>query len=65
MGYQAVRGKRWKLTHYTELSGMDELYDLQTDPFEMRNVIDDPKSKDALTAIRARLMTLLKQTQTP
>jgi arylsulfatase A-like enzyme len=39
MGYQALRGARWKYIHYTELEAMDELYDLQQDPYEMRNVI--------------------------
>ena len=32
MGYQAVRTERYKYIHYTELSGMDELYDLRSDP---------------------------------
>jgi N-acetylglucosamine-6-sulfatase len=39
MGYQALRTERWKYIHYTELEGMDELYDLKVDPYEMRNVI--------------------------
>ena len=29
MGYQAVRTRRWKYIHYVDLSGADELYDLQ------------------------------------
>ena len=39
MGYEAVRTERYKLIHYLELEGMDELYDLETDPYEMRNLI--------------------------
>ena len=46
MGYQALRTKRWKLIRYLELEGMDELYDLQSDPYEMRNRINDPKAQD-------------------
>ena len=42
MGYQAVRTSRWKLIHYVDLDAMDELYDLQDDPFEMKNVIGMP-----------------------
>ncbi len=40
MGYEAVRTERHKLIHYRELEGMDELYDLERDPYEMTNVID-------------------------
>ena len=32
MGYQTVRTDRWKYIHYTELDGMDELYDCGTTP---------------------------------
>jgi arylsulfatase A-like enzyme len=39
MGYQAVRTERWKYIQYQELKGMDELYDLSADPYELNNVI--------------------------
>ena len=39
MGYKAVRNERWKYIHYFELDGMDELYDLKADPYEMTNII--------------------------
>lgn len=55
MGYQAVRTERWKYIRYRELTGMDELYDLGADPFEMRNLIDDPQAQDALHTLRAHL----------
>jgi N-acetylglucosamine-6-sulfatase len=42
MGYKAVRTKRWKYIRYNKLAGMDELYDLKADPYEMHNLIDDP-----------------------
>lgn len=42
MGYKAVRNERWKYIHYLELEGMDELYDLKADPYEMRNIIRQP-----------------------
>ena len=42
MGYKAVRTDRLKYIHYVELDGMDELYDLKADPYEMRNIIDRP-----------------------
>jgi N-acetylglucosamine-6-sulfatase len=43
MGYEAVRNERYKLIHYLELQGMDELYDLESDPYEMKNLIDSPE----------------------
>ena len=50
MGYQALRTERWKYIHYTELEGMDELYDLSTDPYEMHNVIREQASGIACAA---------------
>jgi N-acetylglucosamine-6-sulfatase len=43
MGYRAVRTERYKLIRYLELRGMDELYDLETDPYELKNLIDSPE----------------------
>jgi arylsulfatase A-like enzyme len=57
MGYQAVRSDRWKYIHYTDLQGMDELYDLQTDPYELRNVIADRSAP--LDSLRTTLHQLL------
>ena len=42
MGYRAVRTGRWKYIHYTDRQDSDELYDLQNDPYELRNRIKDP-----------------------
>ncbi len=39
MGYRAIRTKRWKYIQYNDLKGMNELYDMQNDPYEMENVI--------------------------
>jgi N-acetylglucosamine-6-sulfatase len=39
MGYDAVRTERYKYIRYRELPGMDELYDLQTDPYELHNLV--------------------------
>ena len=58
MGYQAVRSERWKYIHYTELEGMDELYDLRRDPFEMRNLIADAAVRGTLQSLQADLQHL-------
>ena len=62
MGYQAVRNQRWKYIHYQELAGMDELYDLKTDPYEMRNLVNQPRAGKALDRMKTELARLLKET---
>ncbi|HYE66647.1 MAG TPA: sulfatase [Pyrinomonadaceae bacterium] len=59
--WQAVRTMRWKYIHYTELEGLDELYNLQNDPHEMRNLIADPAAQPALSLMKTELERL-KQT---
>jgi N-acetylglucosamine-6-sulfatase len=59
MGYKAVRGDRWKYIQFTEQKNSDELYDLQSDPYELKNLIDDPKAKDVLKQMQAELARLL------
>jgi N-acetylglucosamine-6-sulfatase len=63
MAYQAVRTERWKWIHYTELEDMDELYDLTSDPFEMRNVITEASSRAKLEELRVELGRLLEVSQ--
>ena len=59
MGYKAVRTSRWKYIRYVDVQDVDELYDLQNDPYEMRNVIADPGAQTALAAMRQELHQLL------
>ena len=62
MGYKAVRNQRYKYIHYIELEGMDELYDLARDSYELHNIIDDPKMTDTLNEMKKELDQLLQQT---
>jgi arylsulfatase A-like enzyme len=55
MGYKAVRTTRWKYVRFLELEGMDELYDLEADPYEMRNLINAPEAQETLAALKAQL----------
>ena len=48
MGYQAVRTHEWKYIHYTELNEMDELYDLRSDPYELKNLVNAPWTRQRL-----------------
>jgi N-acetylglucosamine-6-sulfatase len=61
MGYKAVRNERWKYIHYLELNGMDELYDLKSDPYEMKNVIKERGAEKALQQMKAELERLLRE----
>ena len=63
MGYQAIRTWRWKYIRYTDLAGMDELYDLEADPYEMRNRIGDAGVQKTLRALQQELERLLRETQ--
>jgi N-acetylglucosamine-6-sulfatase len=61
MGYRAIRTKRWKYIRYTDLDGMDELYDLVNDPYEMQNIIQSSASKEVLENLRSELTDLLNE----
>jgi len=58
MGYKAVRTGRYKYIHYTDLEGMDELYDLKNDPYEMKNLVGDPALRPTLARMKAELARL-------
>ena len=60
MGYDAVRNERYKYIRYRELAGMNELYDLQNDPFELTNLIDAQSAIDVRRRMEAQLDALLK-----
>jgi arylsulfatase A-like enzyme len=62
LGYQAVRTTEWKLIHYVDQTGMDELYDLKGDPYEMKNVAGDSKAQNALVKMQAELAKVMKET---
>jgi len=62
MGYKAVRTDRWKYVQYTELYGMDELYDLKADPYELTNLIGRPGTEDVLHEMRRELERLIRET---
>ena len=63
MGYQCVRTEGWKYVRYVDLDAMDELYNLRSDPFEMRNVIDQGDTRPALDEMKAELDRLLRATE--
>jgi hypothetical protein len=44
---------------------MDELYDLQEDPYELANVIDAPRTQDVRAELDRELGRLLLETEAP
>ena len=49
--------------HYLDLKGMDELYDLDSDPYEMMNIIGDPKAPALVRDLDAERQRLLNERQ--
>ncbi len=65
MGYDAVRTERYKYIVYRELPRMEELYDLQTDPYEMDNLIGTGRGAALLPEVRAELERLKREALPP
>ncbi|MEO5804860.1 MAG: sulfatase/phosphatase domain-containing protein, partial [Verrucomicrobiota bacterium] len=59
--WQAVRTDRWKYIQYKDLPGMDELYDLKKDPFEMKNLVNESSAQKQLKELQMELGKLTKQ----
>ncbi len=56
---RAIRDERWKFIRYPKAERV-QLFDLRSDPFEMRNLADDPASSAILTKLSAQLDQWLK-----
>ena len=59
MGYNAVRTRRYKYIQYTHLDGMDELYDLETDPYEINNLYGSREVRELQDHLQFELGRLL------
>ena len=59
MGYQAIRTEQHKYIRYTGLAGMDELYDLEADPWELNNLATDDDQNALLIEMQQDLERLL------
>lgn len=60
MGYDAVRTERYKYIKYRDLTGMDELYDLEKDPYELNNLLLTPASGSLRETLEKELEALRK-----
>jgi arylsulfatase A-like enzyme len=59
MGYDAVRTERYKYIRYRDLKDMNELYDLQEDPFEVSNLIANPTAAPVRKVMEIELDRIL------
>lgn len=60
---EAVRDSRWKYVEYLVDPVHVQLFDLQNDPHELRNLADDPQYADQLSQMRSRLQQLRSETK--
>ena len=58
----ALRGDRYKYIHYHGIWDTDELYDLQADPAESRNLIRSPEHQPVVQQMNGQLFEILGQT---
>lgn len=58
----ALRGDRYKYIFYHGVWDLNELYDLQTDPHERRNLINVPSYQKQMEQMRGRLFDRLEAT---
>ncbi|MEY3896256.1 MAG: Choline-sulfatase, partial [Verrucomicrobiota bacterium] len=58
----ALRGERFKYIRYQGIWDIDELYDLQADPAEMNNLINDPAHAETVRKMNCQLFKTLAET---
>ncbi|MGD9905008.1 MAG: sulfatase [Vicinamibacterales bacterium] len=63
MGYSAVRTARHKYVRFRDQQGMDELYDLEADPYELTNLVGRPEAQALLPEMQSELDRLLAATK--
>ena len=55
MDYRALRTSRYKYIHWMQHPKENELYDLQEDPYETHNLIEQPGMRSVVAELRQRL----------
>jgi arylsulfatase A-like enzyme len=55
MDYRAIRTRRYKYIHWIKHPDESELYDLIEDPYEMRNLIDEPRLAGVVSGLREEM----------
>ncbi|MCX8037655.1 MAG: sulfatase [Candidatus Sumerlaeia bacterium] len=57
-----IRTERYTYVRYPEIQDLDEMYDLEQDPLQMRNLAQEPKQAETLGRLREDLDRLMKET---
>ncbi len=57
---RGIRDQRYKLLRYPKVK-VTQLFDLQSDPAEMKNLVDDPEQKERVESMMKRLETLQRE----
>ena len=63
--YTAVVHDGWKYVRYLQPGVPEELYDLGSDPDELKNLIDEPEHAERLGRLREALASELERTAAP
>lgn len=63
--WKAVRKDGWKYIHWTTINEADELYNLEEDPFEMNNLIEDNNHNMKLNEMQQELTNLMSEYNDP
>ncbi len=59
--HYGIRTERYTLAHFYYSIDQWELYDLEKDPQQMHNIIDDPAYKEVVISLKAKLKELMKE----
>lgn len=62
---EGVRTKDWKYFRYVDDKSIEELYNLQEDPKEIYNLVNDEKFQEVLTNLRAKTEKLIVKYKDP
>jgi arylsulfatase A-like enzyme len=63
--HYGVRTHRYKLIHFYDDIDEWEFFDLEVDPHELHNLIDDPDTQNEIAALRAEIHKLREKYQDP
>lgn len=61
--YTALIHENWKLIHYLDGQSGEELYDLKTDPEELKNLIQDSQQVERIAKLREAMKSELQRTE--
>ena len=59
LDYRVVRRGRYKYIRWLRFDGGAELYDLENDPYELHNVVDDPEVAAVVEDMQERMRQLV------